>query len=113
MDTFDISEIELNLETTSNNDYLKSHNIKSAINDNQSLLNSFLIFRGSSRDMDLETKIEAYENLTIDNSSDKYEYIFPSFEFSKRLASNFNGNYEIKSRGNIRIIIQIYSKSSY
>ena len=102
MDTFDISEIELNLETTSNNDYLKTHNIKSAINDNQSLLKSFLIFRGSSRDMDLETKIEAYENLTIDNSSDKYEYIFPSYEFSKRLASNFNGNYEIKSRGNYK-----------
>jgi len=102
MEVFDVSEIELNLETTSNNDYLKTHNIKSAINDNQSLLKSFLIFRGSSKDMDLETKIEAYEDLTIDSSSDKYEYIFPSYEFSKRFASNFNGNYEIKSRGNYK-----------
>ena len=102
LEAFDISEIELNLEATSNNNYLKTHNIKSAINNNQSLLKSFLIFRGNSRDMDLETKIEAYEDLTIDKSSDKYEYVFPSYEFTKRFASNYNGDYEIKSRGNFK-----------
>ncbi len=102
VEMFDISEIEMNLETTSDNDYLKTHNIKSKVNNNQSLLNSFLIFRGSSRDMDLETKIEAYEDLTVDRSSDKYEYIFPSYKFSKRLPSNFDGNYEIISSGNIK-----------
>ncbi len=102
MDIFDISEIELNLEATSEDNYLKTHNIKSVINDNQSLLNSFMVFRGSSRDMDLETKIEAYEDLTKDNSSDKYEYIFPSYEFSKRLKSNYNGDYEIISKGNYK-----------
>ena len=102
MEIFDISEIELNLETTSNQDYLKTHNIKSEINNNQSLLKSFLIFRGNSRDINLETKIEAYENLTVDNSSDRYEYIFPSYKFSKRLPSNFNGNYEIISSGNYK-----------
>ena len=102
IDMFDVSEIEMNLETTSDDNYLKTHNIKSAINNNQSLLNSFLIFRGSSRDMDLETKIEAYEDLTKDKSSDKYEYIFPSYKFSKRLPSNYNGNYEIISKGNYK-----------
>ena len=102
MNIFDISEIELNLETTSDENYLKTHNIKSEINNNQSLLKSFLTFRGSSRDMDLETKIEAYEDLTVDKSSDKYEYIFPSYKFSKRLPSNFNGNYEIISSGNYK-----------
>ena len=43
IDMFDISEIEMNLEATSDDNYLKTHNIKSAINNNQSLLNSFLI----------------------------------------------------------------------
>ena len=102
IEAFDVSEIELNLETTSDNDYLKTHNIKSSINNNQSLLKSFFILRGNSRDMNLETKIEAYEDLTEDKSSDKYEYIFPSYEFSKRFASNYNGNFEIKSRGNYK-----------
>ncbi len=68
----------MNLEATSDDNYLKTHNIKSAVNNNQSLLNSFLIFRGSSRDMDLETKIEAYEDLTEDKSGYNYEYIFQS-----------------------------------
>ena len=104
MDLFDLSEIEINLETTSDNNYLKSHNITSIINDNQSLLNSFLIFRGNSRDMDLETKIEAYEDLTEDRSSDKYEYVFPSYKFSKRLPSSFDGNYEIISSETLKIM---------
>ena len=92
----------MNLEATSDDNYLKTHNIKSAINNNQSLLNSFLIFRGSNRDMNLETKIEAYEDLTKDKSSDKYEFIFPSYEFSKRIKSNYNGDYEIISKGNYK-----------
>ena len=50
----------------------------------------------------MEAKVEAYEKLTVDRSSDKYEYIFPSYKFSKRLPSNFNGNYEIISSGNIK-----------
>ena len=99
---FDISEIEMNLESTSDDNYLKTHNIKSDINNNQSLLNSFLIFRGNSRDMDFETKIESYEDLTEDKASDKYEYIFPSYKFSKRFSSSHNGDYEIISKGNYK-----------
>ena len=102
MDTFDISEIELNLEATSDDKYLKTHNIKSDVNNNQSLLKSFLIFRGSSRDIDLETKFEAYEDLTKTKSSDKYEYIFPSYKFSKRFPSSYNGTYELISKGNYK-----------
>ena len=102
MEIFDLSEIELNLEVTSDDNYLKTHNIKSEINNSQSLLKSFLVFRGNSRDMDVETKFEAYEDLTIDKSSDKYEYIFPSYKFSKRLPSSYNGNYEIVSQGNFK-----------
>ena len=59
-------EVKPDLEATSNDDYLKTHNIKSKINTNQSLLKSFLTFRGNSRDMNLETKVEAYEDLTED-----------------------------------------------
>ena len=102
IDTFDISEIELNVELTSDDNYLKTHNISSSINENQSLLESFLLFRGNSRDMDFETKIEAYEDLSKDKSSDKYEYIFPSYEFSKRITSSYDGDYEIRSRGNYK-----------
>ena len=102
MDIFDVSEIELNLEATSNDEYLKTHNVKSAVNNNQSLLKSFFTFRGSNMDLDFEGKFEAYEDLTKDKSSDKYEYIFPSYKFSKRFPSIYNGTYEIISEGNYK-----------
>ena len=92
---FDNSEIEINLETTSNDNYLKSHKIKSAITNNNSLLNSFLLLKGSRDDLYLEAKIEAYEDLTKENASDKYQYVLPSFELSK----SFNNNLSLASNG--------------
>ena len=38
---FESSELEINIETTSNDNYLKSHKIESEITNNNSLLNSF------------------------------------------------------------------------
>ena len=92
---FDNSELEINLETSSNNNYLKSHKIKSAITNNNSLLNSFLLMKGTKEDLYLEAKVEAYEDLTKDKSSDKYQYLFPSFELSK----SFNNNLSLNSNG--------------
>ena len=82
---FESSELEINLETTSNDNYLKSHKIKSAITNNNSLLNSFLLLKGNNEDLYLEAKVEAYEDLTKEKTSDKYQYLLPSFELSKVL----------------------------
>ena len=87
---FDNSELEFNIETTSSDNYLKSHKIKSDITNNNSLLNSFLSIKGNNKDLYVEAKVEAYEDLTKEKSSDKYQYLFPSFELSKSLNNNFN-----------------------
>ncbi len=92
---FESSELEINIETTSNDNYLKSHKIKSKITNNNSLLNSFLKLRGNKQELYLEAKIEAYEDLTKEKSSDKYQYLLPSFELSK----NFNNNLNLVSNG--------------
>ena len=92
---FENSQLEVNIETTSDDNYLKSHKIKSEITNNNSLLNSFLIFRGNKKDLALEAKIESYEDLTKEKSSDKYQYLLPSFEISK----NFNNNLNLVSNG--------------
>ena len=92
---FDNSELEINLETTSNDNYLKSHKIKSAITNNNSLLNLFLLLKGNRDDLYLEAKMEAYEDLTKENDSDKYQYLLPSFELSK----SFNNNLNLVSNG--------------
>ena len=92
---FESSELEFNVETTSDDNYLKSHKIKSEITNNNSLLNSFLLIKGNNKDLYFQTKVEAYEDLTKENSSDKYQYLLPSFEISK----SFNNNLSLESNG--------------
>ena len=92
---FEKSELEFNIETTSSDNYLKSHKIKSDITNNNSLLNSFLSIKGENKDLYVEAKVEAYEDLTKEKSSDKYQYILPSFEISK----NFHNNLNLQSNG--------------
>jgi LPS-assembly protein len=87
---FDSGELEVNFETTSNNTYLKSHNIKTEITNNSSLLNSFLSIKANKEDLFLEARVESYEDLTREKSSDKYEYLFPSLELSKSFNNNLN-----------------------
>ena len=87
---FDSGELEVNVETTSNNTYLKSHNIKTEITNNSSLLNSFLSLKANKEDLFLEARFESYEDLTKEKSSDKYEYLFPSLELSKSFNNNLN-----------------------
>ena len=87
---FDSGELEVNFETTSNNTYLKSHNIKTEITNNSSLLNSFLSIKANKEDLFLEARVESYEDLTKEKSSDKYEYLFPSLELSKSFNNNLN-----------------------
>ena len=87
---FDSSELEVNVETTSNNTYLKSHNIKTEITNNSSLLNSFLSLKANKEDLFLEARFESYEDLTKEKSSDKYEYLLPSLELSKSFNNNLN-----------------------
>ena len=87
---FDSGELEVNVETTSNNTYLKSHNIKTEIANNSSLLNSFLSLKANKEDLFLEARVETFEDLTKEKSSDKYEYLFPSLELSKSFNNNLN-----------------------
>jgi LPS-assembly protein len=80
---FENSDIEINLEKTSNDTYLKSENIKNAINNNHTLLNSFINFNGSTDDLNFFAEISVYEDLTKEKNSDKFQYILPSFKLSK------------------------------
>ncbi len=92
---FESSELEFNIEATSDDNYLKSHKIKSEITNNNSLLNSFLSIKGNNKDLYVEAKVEAYEDLTKEHTGDKYQYLLPSFEISK----NFNNNLNLDSNG--------------
>ena len=100
---FDSSIIEINLEKTSNDTYLKGDNISSKTRDgyNQSLLNSFIKFDANSEDLDVFAEVSVYEDLTKEKSSDKFQYILPNFTISKLLndSSNLKGNLNYKISG--------------
>ena len=98
---FDFSEIEFNLEKTSSDTYLKGDNItsKTRNSNNQSLLNSYVKFDASSEDLDIFAELAAYEDLTKEKNSDKFQYILPNFTISKLLSNDPNSkgklNYKI------------------
>ena len=107
---FDLVKNEINekeflikLEQVSNDTYIKKYNIFSPINNNSSL-NSKLELSGSSEDLFYTTSMEVNENLN-QNESDRYEYIFPNFSFTRNLSKNFDilGNLEFASSGHSKL----------
>ena len=100
---FDFSEIELNLEKTSSDTYLKGDNIISNTrnSNNQSLLNSYFKFDASSERLNVFAELAAYEDLTKEKDSDKFQYILPNFTISKLLSTNpdSKGNLNYKISG--------------
>ncbi len=99
---FDFSEIEFNLEKTSSDTYLKGDNIvsKTRASNNQSLLNSYVKFDASSEDLNIFAELAAYEDLTKEKNSDKFQYILPNFTISKLINNNPNkGNLNYKISG--------------
>ena len=99
---FDYSQIELNLEKTSNATYLKKNKIFSEAknSDDQNLLESFLKLDFFNEDMNFSIETSAYEDLTKSEKSDRYQYVLPSFSLTKNLSSEKlkKGNliYEVK-----------------
>ncbi|MDA9604203.1 hypothetical protein N9S39_00650 [Candidatus Pelagibacter sp.] len=87
---FDYSDLEFNIEKTSNDTYLKTDQIKTEKNYNSSVLNSFLNYNMSRDDLDVALNFALYEDLTTEKKSDKYEYIYPNFTISKLLETNFD-----------------------
>ena len=56
-DYLDNSQLEINLEKTSNDTYLKSEDLKNSIQNNQSLLNSFIKYESFNEEMDFQLNL--------------------------------------------------------
>ena len=95
------SNLEVNIEKTSNDTYLKSEKLKNSIQNNQSLLKSFVKYETFNDESDFSLEISSYEDLTKAKNSDKYQFILPSFKFSKILLSDadLNGNLKYSASG--------------
>ncbi len=103
LNRFDDSELSFQVQTTSNDTYLKSNKLESElISDNDVLENSLnLDLYSNNFSVNLGTTV--YEDLNKDNS-DRYEYIFPKLTLTKNFDNlvNTNGNLFLESDNLIR-----------
>ena len=92
----------LEFQNVSGNDnYLKIHDFKNIQDTNElmkkinssSLTSYFKIDKDIDKETNLTSTIRMYEDLTVTNTNDKYQYVFPDFSFNKEidLENNYNG----------------------
>ena len=99
----DSTSYEVQLQNVTNDNYLKVHDIMeyTPIIDSESTLSSFVkIEKNIDEDTTFDSTVKLYEDLTK-NDNDKYQYIFPDFNFSKNIEidPNYNGNFQFLSSG--------------
>ncbi len=91
---------DFHVEKVTNDSYLKSQDINSTIINDRSSLNSYFAYGSSNENSSLNISFEVYEDLDK-KKSDRFEYIFPNFEYAKKLYSNseIDGAMDFTSRG--------------
>ena len=99
----DSTSYEVQLQNVTNDNYLKVHDIMeyTPIIDSESTLSSYVkIEKNIDEDTTFDSTVKLYEDLTK-NDNDKYQYIFPDFNFSKNIEidPNYNGNFQFLSSG--------------
>ncbi len=92
--------INFHFETVSNDTYLKKKNIVSNIMEDPSSLHSYVNYNYFDFDSSFEMSFEIFEDLSK-KKSDRYEYIFPDFNFEKSLnnENDLNGDLTYNFRG--------------
>jgi len=85
---FDTSSINLEMQTVSNIDYLKTYKLNSPLIGSETLLSSIFDFSASREDLSIRTSVEVYENLSELKSSDRYEFVYPNIDILKTFVTD-------------------------
>ena len=95
------SNLEIDYERTSNDNYLKLFDLESPLLDGGlDVLESKIELNLEHEDYDLETSVEMYETLDGANS-DRYEYVLPTYNFTKNfIIENLKGGFNFNTNGN-------------
>ncbi len=95
-------DYQLNLQNVEGDNYLKKHDLKekSVLIKDDNLLLSNLDLNWNLNDTSLSTSFKIFEDLSR-NRRDRYQYVFPDFNFSKNLniPDNYNGKFNFNSYG--------------
>ncbi len=99
----DTTSYQMKVQNVTGDNYLKIHEIQdnTSIAFSESTLTSNLSFaKIIDEDTTLDSSIRLYQDLSKEDS-DKYQYVFPDFSFSKNidLDDSYNGNFQFISTG--------------
>ena len=105
LEDFDSSDLKLSIKKVSNDTYLKifdQHITKSSLRpENFDNLNSSLKLFLNHEDFIFETGIQSFEDLQIENKSDRYQYNLPYYNYDRLVEQNyFDGTINFNSNGN-------------
>jgi len=93
---------EINLQNVDGDNYLKKHNLKenSSLIKDDNLLLSNIDLNWELDDSSLSTSFKIFEDLSRGHR-DRYQYIFPDYNFSKnvKIPNNYNGKFNFNSYG--------------
>ena len=100
---FSESELNLQIQSTSNDTYLKTYRLESPIINESNLLTSFVEVSGYNDDTSFDVGFSSFEDLNK-VSSDRFEFIYPSYNFSKILDTDdrYDGNFTFNTSGFIK-----------
>ena len=76
---YDYSDLEINIKKTSNDTYLRVHNIISELTKNYNSMHSFAKFDFKKGNQKLAIRFDSYENLTA--TDNRYEHVFPNIDY--------------------------------
>ncbi len=108
---FDQAKLDLKIQQTSNDQYLKTYKLKSPLIESETILHSSFDLNFNRDDFDINLSAETYEDLNR-LESDRYEYIFPSLSLSKNIKDFETGSLGLETSGSSRLFnTNIYEKT--
>tara|TARA_Y100000389_G_scaffold201796_1_gene245375 strand:- start:2628 stop:5012 length:2385 start_codon:yes stop_codon:yes gene_type:complete len=103
-DYFQNSSFKLNVEKTSNDTYIKGNKLKSPLITEYDVLENSLNLSLSTDGFSINSDLIVYEDLTEKNNSDKFEFILPRINLTKKIKNktNLDGDFSFNSNNLIR-----------
>ncbi len=101
---FEDSNLDLKIEKTSNDTYLRGDKLVSPIIKNYNVLKNSLKLNLYSPDLSINSEVNVYENLDEIDTHDRYEFILPKLDLVKKIdnRTKFDGNIFLKSNNVIK-----------
>ena len=98
LETFDESKLSINFQKTSNDTYLKVHDINSKIMKSNTIMNSSMAVNLSKNDSSMDINMDVYEDLS--KTDERYEFVAPNYDYKNKLSiSEELGTLNFQSRG--------------